>query len=63
MEAAMKREDGAAGLAARRRRELVEQLERSGFELWRAPEGFWAIRIKRDDSASEDSKPSKSQER
>jgi chromosome condensin MukBEF MukE localization factor len=27
-----------------RRRELVRSLERAGLELWRAPEGFWAIR-------------------
>lgn len=27
-----------------RRCELVRSLERAGLELWRAPEGFWAIR-------------------
>jgi len=36
-----------------RRRELVRSLERAGFELWRAPEGFMAIRPKAEAPADE----------
>lgn len=28
------------------RPDLVELLDRAGLELWQAPEGFWAIRLK-----------------
>lgn len=28
------------------RRSLVVLLEEAGLELWQAPEGFWAIRVK-----------------
>ena len=28
------------------RKELVHQLAEAGLELWHAPEGFWAVRLK-----------------
>jgi hypothetical protein len=41
-------ESGLTGFLAEpsSRPEIVRQLDEAGLELWQAPEGFWAIRVK-----------------
>jgi hypothetical protein len=38
---------GSDGEGAARRSEIEAVLAEAGLELWQAPEGFWAIRVRR----------------